>query len=184
YTIFRCSKHSSVDWNGRRRLLENTNRFSSCEVMLPKPSLSCGNRMSLETPYCEAHGGSSHARGKRPPAVEINSSSTHPTQLDFLNYEVDSSTYVIPTFMDNLNGGTKFSRSALVAGRLRWTWLILVTSKIKPFLCFLISEQKRAADQIMMIRCSITLTYHERRLSFVVNGFCSLPFLNHQAVHR
>ena len=86
--------------------------------------------------------------------------------------------------MDNLNGGTKFSRSALVAGRLRWTWLILVTSKIKPFLCFLISEQKRAADQIMMIRCSITLTYHERRLSFVVNGFCSLPFLNHQAVHR
>src|SRR5699024_11253877 len=34
--------------------------------------------MSLETPECEAHGGSSHARGKRPPAVEINSFSSYP----------------------------------------------------------------------------------------------------------
>src|SRR5699024_5207333 len=47
---------------------------------------SCGNSMSLETPECEAHGGSSHARGKRPPAVEINSSSTQPNRLDFLSY--------------------------------------------------------------------------------------------------
>src|SRR5699024_5222647 len=39
---------------------------------------SCGNSMSLETPECEAHGGSSHARGKRPPAVEINSFSSYP----------------------------------------------------------------------------------------------------------
>src|SRR5699024_2776537 len=38
---------------------------------------SCGNS-SLETPECEAHGGSSHARGKRPPAVEINSFSSYP----------------------------------------------------------------------------------------------------------
>src|SRR5699024_6849245 len=30
--------------------------------------------------------GSSHARGKRPPAVEINSSSTQPYRLDFLSY--------------------------------------------------------------------------------------------------
>jgi len=36
----------------------------------------------------------------------------------------------------------------------------------------------------MMIRSSFILTYHERRLSFVVNGFCFLPFLIHQAVHR
>src|SRR5690625_52298 len=55
---------------------------------------SCGNSMSLKTPECEAHGGSSHARGKRPPAVEINSSST---QIDWifrliLNYKVDSPT--------------------------------------------------------------------------------------------
>src|SRR5699024_11782865 len=50
YTIFPGSKHYTVDWNGRRRLLENTNRFSSCEVMLPKLSLSCGNskRSSVE----------------------------------------------------------------------------------------------------------------------------------------
>src|SRR5699024_11773935 len=40
YIIFRCSKHCIVDWNGRRRLLENTNRFSSCDVMLPELSLS------------------------------------------------------------------------------------------------------------------------------------------------
>jgi len=32
------------------RLLENTNRFSSCDVMLPKPSLSYGKRNSLKTP--------------------------------------------------------------------------------------------------------------------------------------
>src|SRR5699024_7286356 len=31
---------------------------------------SCGNSMSLETPECEAHGGSSHARGKRPRSEE------------------------------------------------------------------------------------------------------------------
>src|SRR5690625_180639 len=36
-------KHCIVDWNGRRRLLENTNRFSSCDVMLSELSLSCGN---------------------------------------------------------------------------------------------------------------------------------------------
>src|SRR5690625_2768856 len=50
---------------------------------------SCGNSMSLETPECEAHGGSSHARGKRPAAVEINSPAhiqklTHPLQLFLL----------------------------------------------------------------------------------------------------
>src|SRR5699024_8305776 len=50
---------------------------------------SCGNSMSLETPECEAHGGSSHARGKRPPAVEINSLAhiqklTHPLKLFLL----------------------------------------------------------------------------------------------------
>src|SRR5690625_1421417 len=38
--------------------------------------------MSLETPECEAHGGSSHARGKRPPAVEINSFSSYPKNTD------------------------------------------------------------------------------------------------------
>src|SRR5690625_3438436 len=43
---------------------------------------SCGNSMSLETPECEAHGGSSHARGKRPPAVEINSFSSYPKDTD------------------------------------------------------------------------------------------------------
>src|SRR5699024_9433554 len=43
---------------------------------------SCGNSMSLETPECEAHGGSSHARGKRPPAVEINSFSSYPKNTD------------------------------------------------------------------------------------------------------
>src|SRR5699024_2729927 len=39
--------------------------------------------------------GSSHARGQRPPVVEINSSTTQPNRLDFLpilNYEVDSPT--------------------------------------------------------------------------------------------
>src|SRR5690625_6562222 len=36
-------KHYLVDWNERRRLLENTNRFSSCDVMLPELSLSSGN---------------------------------------------------------------------------------------------------------------------------------------------
>jgi len=41
--------------------------------------------MSLETPECEAHGGSSNARGKRPPAVEINSFSTHQDNPDFLH---------------------------------------------------------------------------------------------------
>src|SRR5699024_6120686 len=44
---------------------------------------SCGNSMSLETPECEAHGGSSHARGKRPPAVEINSFSSYPKNTGF-----------------------------------------------------------------------------------------------------
>src|SRR5699024_5044509 len=43
---------------------------------------SCGNSMSLETPECEAHGGSSNARGKRPPAVEINSLSSYPKNTD------------------------------------------------------------------------------------------------------
>src|SRR5699024_653763 len=38
--------------------------------------------MSLETPECEAHAGSSHARGKRPPAVEINSFSSYPKNPD------------------------------------------------------------------------------------------------------
>jgi len=38
--------------------------------------------MSLETPECEAHGGSSNARGKRPPAVEINSFSSYPKNTD------------------------------------------------------------------------------------------------------
>src|SRR5699024_1365292 len=38
--------------------------------------------MSLETPECEAHGGSSHARGKRPPAVEINSVCSYPKNMD------------------------------------------------------------------------------------------------------
>src|SRR5690625_3432439 len=38
--------------------------------------------MSLETPECEAHGGSSHARGKRPPAVEINSFSSYRKNTD------------------------------------------------------------------------------------------------------
>src|SRR5699024_6170738 len=28
-------KHCLVDWNGRRRLLENTDQFSSCDVTLP-----------------------------------------------------------------------------------------------------------------------------------------------------
>src|SRR5699024_9973208 len=42
----------------------------------------CGNSMSLETPECEAHGGSSHARGKRPPAVEINRFSSYPKNTD------------------------------------------------------------------------------------------------------
>src|SRR5699024_389844 len=38
--------------------------------------------MSLETPECEAHGGSSNARGKRPPAVEINSFSSYTKNTD------------------------------------------------------------------------------------------------------
>ena len=38
--------------------------------------------MSLETPECEAHGGSSHARGKRPPAVEVSSFSSYPKNTD------------------------------------------------------------------------------------------------------
>jgi len=42
--------------------------------------------MSLETPECEAHGGSSHARGKRPPAVEINSFSSYPKNTDLRKY--------------------------------------------------------------------------------------------------
>src|SRR5699024_4254310 len=43
---------------------------------------SCGNSMSLETPECEAYGGSSNARGKRPPAMEINSFSSYPKNTD------------------------------------------------------------------------------------------------------
>src|SRR5690625_7197474 len=53
------SKRYLVDWNGRRRLLENTDQFSSCDVMLPEPSMSFANSMSLQTPYGEAHGASS-----------------------------------------------------------------------------------------------------------------------------
>src|SRR5690625_2225731 len=50
-------KHCTVDWNGRRRLLENTNRFSSCEVMLPKFSLSYGNskRSSVGRTIVQSH---------------------------------------------------------------------------------------------------------------------------------
>src|SRR5699024_5868622 len=61
--------------------------------------------MSLETPECEAHGGSSHARGKRPPAVEINSPAhiqklTHPLKLFLL-------------FLRITWRGSYFSRTAL-----------------------------------------------------------------------
>src|SRR5699024_1540938 len=79
FTLFiHNPKHCIVDWNGRRRLL-------GLRTARPTENI-CGNSMSLETPECEAHGGSSHARGKRPPAVEINSSSTQPNRLDFLSY--------------------------------------------------------------------------------------------------
>src|SRR5699024_2936343 len=37
------SKRYLVDWNGRRRLLENIDQFSSCDVTLSQSSLSCGN---------------------------------------------------------------------------------------------------------------------------------------------
>src|SRR5699024_8494565 len=55
--LFVNSKRYLVDWNGRRRLLENTNRFSSCEVMLPKLSLSCGNskRSSVGRTIVQSH---------------------------------------------------------------------------------------------------------------------------------
>src|SRR5699024_1225636 len=55
--LFVNSKLYLVDWNGRRRLLENTNRFSSCEVMLPKLSLSCGNskRSSVGRTIVQSH---------------------------------------------------------------------------------------------------------------------------------
>src|SRR5699024_974860 len=33
-------------------------------------------------PKCKAHGGSIHARGKRPPAVEINNLSSYPKNTD------------------------------------------------------------------------------------------------------
>src|SRR5699024_7359648 len=53
---------------------------------------SCGNSMSLETPECDMGWkanillarGSSHARGKRPPAVEINSFSSYPKNTHLL----------------------------------------------------------------------------------------------------
>src|SRR5699024_7294737 len=47
--------------------------------------------MSLEPPQCEAHGGSSHARGKRPPTVEINSFSSYPKNTD-----LRTNTYFVP----------------------------------------------------------------------------------------
>src|SRR5699024_3648848 len=72
FTLFiHNPKHCIVDWNGRRRLL-------GLRTARPTENI-CGNSMSLETPECEAHGGSSHARGKRPPAVEINCISPSPT---------------------------------------------------------------------------------------------------------
>src|SRR5699024_5413741 len=37
------SQRYLVDWNGRRRLLENIDQFSSCDVTLPQSSLSYGN---------------------------------------------------------------------------------------------------------------------------------------------
>src|SRR5699024_10658531 len=43
---------------------------------------TCGNTMSLETTECQAHGGSSHARGKRPPAVEINGFGSYPKNTE------------------------------------------------------------------------------------------------------
>src|SRR5699024_6638530 len=55
--LFVNSKLYLVDWNGRRRLLENTNRFSSCEVMLPKLSLTCWNskRSSVGRTIVQSH---------------------------------------------------------------------------------------------------------------------------------
>jgi|SRR5690625_339578 len=51
------SKLYPVDWNGRRQLFENTNRFSSCDVMLPGFSLSCGNskRSSVGRTIVQSH---------------------------------------------------------------------------------------------------------------------------------
>src|SRR5699024_8960504 len=46
-----------VDWNARRRLLENTDQFSSCDVTLSQSSLSCGNskRSSVGRTIVQSH---------------------------------------------------------------------------------------------------------------------------------
>src|SRR5690625_2572366 len=51
------SKRYLVDWNGRRRLLENIDQFSSCDVTLPLPSLSRGNskRSSVGRTIVQSH---------------------------------------------------------------------------------------------------------------------------------
>src|SRR5699024_793922 len=79
-------KHYLVDWNERRRLLglrllDPPKTFAGIANGLRWDERQC-SPMSLETPECEAHGGSSHARGKRPPAVEINSLSSYPKNTD------------------------------------------------------------------------------------------------------
>src|SRR5699024_7227696 len=86
-----------------------------CALLVPSKTIAitrpteniCGNSTCLKTPEQNVMGwkakiatscrnafmtnillarGSSHARGKCPPAVEINSSSTQPNRLDFLSY--------------------------------------------------------------------------------------------------
>src|SRR5699024_7895803 len=51
------SKCYLVDCNGRWRLLENTDQFSSCDVTLSQSSLSCGNskRSSVGRTIVQSH---------------------------------------------------------------------------------------------------------------------------------
>ncbi len=53
--IAECNEFLNYNTSGgnTRRLLENKNQFSSCEVMLTKHSLSCGMKGLGETPQCD-----------------------------------------------------------------------------------------------------------------------------------
>ena len=50
HRVLLVRKESYSKLRKNARLLENTNRFSSCDVMLPQLSLSYGKRNSLKTP--------------------------------------------------------------------------------------------------------------------------------------
>jgi hypothetical protein len=55
------------------RLLENENQFSSCDVTLSKPSLSCGTSGTGETPKgAKRQEANRTPRGKGAPEAEIN----------------------------------------------------------------------------------------------------------------